>query len=204
MKTLITFLIFIYSLNCFSMVFEIDGDFSYDNEIFGANRENSIVSRSYSGGVSSYIFSTTSIDLNYSYSKDITSNNDRYNISGYTVDHMADQSRVETTVYGVGIKQMLAPRTSFIIPMISIGYARETVVSNSDTTYLNTAASTTFIYTAPTSTQTINSMFGSFILQIHMTDRLSLKGSVKTLFKAFEFNKAKDNLKYAVGFSWLF
>jgi hypothetical protein len=47
-------------------------------------------------------------------------------------------------------------------------------------------------------------MFGAFILQFKMTDRLSLKGSVKTLIPALAFNKAKDNLKYLVGFSWIF
>jgi hypothetical protein len=47
-------------------------------------------------------------------------------------------------------------------------------------------------------------MFGAFTLQLRLTERFSLKGSVKSLFPAFEFNKAKDNLKYLVGFSWVF
>jgi hypothetical protein len=37
-----------------------------------------------------------------------------------------------------------------------------------------------------------------------MTERLSLKGSIKTLLPAFNFDKAKDNLKYSVGMAWIF
>jgi hypothetical protein len=186
------------------MFFEIDGDFSYNKQIYGANKNNSIVSRAYSAGFSNYIFSTTAIDFNFTYSKDITSNNDRYNITGYTVDHTADQSRVVTSVYGVGVKQMLAPKGAFLVPIISFGYAREFVTSDSDSTYLNTATSTSFKYTASTSKAVYNSVFGTFMLQLHFTEALSFKAAVKTLFPAFEFNKAKENLKYSVGFSWIF
>jgi len=187
-----------------AMIYELDLDFGYDKQIYGTNRENSIVSRSYSAGVSAYVFSTTAIDFNYSYSKDITTNNDQYNISGYTVDHVSDQSRVTTTVYGIGLKQMLAPKGSWIMPLISFGYAREFVTSQSDATYKNTATDVLFVYNSLDSKQIQNSVFGSFILQFHLTDALSLKGSIKTLFPAFDYNKARDNIKYSFGFSWLF
>lgn len=187
-----------------AMVFEVDGDFGYDKTIYGSARENSIVTRSYSGGLSSYIFSTTALDLGYTYSNEITSNNDRYTITGYTVDHMADQTRVLTKVYQVGLKQVLASKNSFLVPMISIGYARQVIRSESDATYLNTTSGGSFYYRPATSKYSVNSVFATFMLQFHLTEQLSLKASIKSIFPAFDYNKAKDNLKYAAGFSWMF
>ena len=44
-------------------------------------------------------------------------------------------------------------------------------------------------------------IFGSFVLKIGISQRLSIKGSVYTVFPAFDFNKAKDDLKYTLGLS---
>lgn len=204
MKTLLSIFLLILSFKASAIVFEVSGDFEYDKQRYGTNRENSVVSRSYSAGISAYIFSTTAIDLSYSFTNDITSNNERYTITGYSVDHISDQQRVETSDYGIGIKQMLLPKGYVVTPVVSVGYAREFVKSSSDTTYLNTATGTNFYYNAGTTKYATNSVFGIFSLQFHLTDRLSLKGSVKTIFPAFDFNKAKDNIKYSFGFSWMF
>lgn len=185
-------------------MFELSGDFGYDKQIFGATRNNFIVSRSYSGGVSIYLFDLTAIDLNISQSIDTTTTSDVFDISGTTYQQTARQDRVETNIYGAGIKQMLAPRNSFLVPMIGAGYARETIYSDFDVTYKNTSNSSYIQYVSPKIKQEYNSVYGTFILQLKLTERLSLKGAVKTLFPAFEFNKAKDNLKYSLGFSWIF
>lgn len=204
MKTLLTLLLFSFLTPSYAIINELGFDFGYDKQIYGTNKNNSIVSRSYSIGISSYVFSTTAIDMSYSYTQDITSNNDKYTITGYTVDHLADQQRVKSKVYSIGLKQMLAPRTSIIVPMISMGYARQITDSDSDSTYLNTSNNTTFSYISPTTVTKSNSVFGAFMLQLRLSERLSLKASVKTIFPAFEFNEAKNNLKYSIGFSWLF
>jgi hypothetical protein len=184
-------------------VFEFDFDFGYDRQIYGANRQNSVVSRNYSVGLSSYIFDLTAIDLNVSNTQDITSQNDRYTV-GTNLDVVAQQNRVKTNVYGMGIKQMLAGRGSRIVPVISVGYAREFVTSSGDITTEDTSNNARKIYNLSETKQVYNSVFGSFSLQIKLTERFSLKGSVRTLFPAFEYNKAKDNIKYLVGFSWIF
>ena len=203
MKTFLLFIIFISSLNASAIVNEIGFDFGYDIQKYGSTRQNSIVSRSYSGGISSYVFSTTAIDLNFSSSTDTTTENNRYNVAtGY--DIVGQQNRVKTTVYGLGIKQALASKTSALVPLISVGYARQFVDYTTDITIENTTTKARSIASSGTTKERTDSVFASFVLQLKLTDQFSLKGSVKTIFPAFEFNKAKDDLKYLAGFSWMF
>jgi hypothetical protein len=196
------FLIFLFPMATFA-VSEFSFDFGYDRQIYGTERQNSLVSRNYSAGISTYLFDLTGIDLNYSNTKDINSQNERYTVSS-PYDIIAQQNRVTTDVFGVGIKQMLAGRGAFIIPIISIGYARQFVTSSGDITVENTTTKNLTIVNLTETKQKYNSVFGAFILQLKFTERFSLKGTVKTLFPAFEYNKARDNLKYLIGFSWVF
>ena len=183
--------------------FELNFDFGYDKQIYGAQRQNSLVSRNYSAGISSYLFNLTALDLNASSTQDTNSQFDRYNVAS-GVDVIAQQNRVQTNVFGVGLKQMLVGRGARIIPIISAGYAREFVTSSGDITVENTTTLAQSTFNLKETKQRYNSVFGSFILQIKLTESFSLKGSVKTLFPAFEFNKAKDSIKYLVGFAWVF
>jgi hypothetical protein len=120
-------------------VFEFDFDFGYDKQIYGAQRQNSVVSRNYSVGVSSYLFDLTALDLNVSSTRDTTSQNDRYTVAT-AVDVISQQNRVQTNVFGLGLKQMLAGRGARITPVISAGYAREFVTSSGDITVENTTS----------------------------------------------------------------
>jgi len=197
------FALLLIPLKSIAGVYELDFDFGYDRQNYGANRQNSVVSRNYSYGLSLYLFDLTAIDLNVSNTSDTTSQNDRYTVAT-GVDVIAQQNRVQTDVYGVSLKQMLVGRGSRLIPTISLGYAREFVTSSGDITVENTVTKAQTVFNLTESKQRYNSVFGSFALQIKLTERFSLKASVRTLFPAFEFNKAKDNLKYLAGFSWIF
>jgi hypothetical protein len=99
---------------------------------------------------------------------------------------------------------MFAPRTSRIIPGISIGYAKQFLEYQSDLTILNTTNNVRTIVSGGTTKQRVDSVFGTFSLQLRLTERLSLKASIKTLFPSFEMDKARDNVKFAAGFSWVF
>lgn len=204
MKTLLTIIIFLLiPMQAFAVIFEIDFDFGYSKQIYGTNRENSMISRSYSGGLSAYLFELTAIDFTASRSLETDTQNDRWNVAtGYDV--VSFQNEIKTDVYGVGIKQMFAGRNAFMVPILSLGYAKEFLEYSKNYTVENTTNLARIITTGGHTKQRIDSMMAAFILQFKMTDRLSLKGSVKTLIPAFNYNKAKDNLKYAVGFSWIF
>lgn len=202
MHKILFILLVILPMEAFAIM-EFSFDFGYDRQIYGAERKNSVVSRNYSAGISSYLFDLTALDLNFSNTQDITTQKDRYTVAS-GIDVVSQQNRVRTNVFGVGVKQMLAGRGARITPIISAGYARQFLNSSGDITIENTANSVQSTLNLTETKQRYNSVFGSFILQIKLTERFSLKGSVRTLFPAFEFNKARDNIKYLVGFSWIF
>ena len=202
-KFFLTLLVFLISSQSWAAGFEFDFDFGYDKQIYGSNRQDSVVSRNYSVGISTYLFDLTAIDLSVSNSKDITTQNDRYTVAT-GIDVIAQQNRVDTKVFGLGIKQMLADRRSRIVPVISVGYAREFVTSDGDITTENTTTLAHKTYNLTETKDRENSVFAGFTLQLRLTERFSLKATAKTLFPAFEFNKAKDNVKYSIGFSWIF
>lgn len=192
-----------FPLSAFAIVNEVAFDFGYDRQIYGLQRQNSNVTRTYAGALSTYIFDYTAIDLNASRSEDVTTESERYNVTT-GIDLVGQQNRVTSYVYGIGIKQMFAPRTARLIPGLSIGYARQFLDYQSDLTIEDTVTKVRATVSGGTTKQRIDSVFGTFSLQLRMTERLSLKGSVKTLIPAFKLDKARDNLKYSVGFSWIF
>lgn len=203
MKSLFLLLTLLVPVSSFAIVNEIAFDFGYDRQIYGLKRQNSTVNRTYSAGLSTYIFDYTAIDLNASRSQDITTENERYGVAT-GIDVVGQQNRVTSNVYGIGIKQMFAPRTARLIPGLSLGYAKQFINYQSDLTIENTASGARSTISAGKTKQRIDSVFGTLSLQLRMTERLSLKASVKTLFPAFELDKARDNVKYAIGFSWVF
>ncbi len=203
MKNLLTALVLLFPMTSFAIVNEVAFDFGYDRTIYGKDRQNSNINRTYSGALSTYVFDYTAIDLNASRSSDITTENERYNVTT-AIDLIGQQNRVTTTVYGLGIKQTFAPRNARLIPGISMGYARQFVSYKSDLTIENTTTLARTVVSGGETKQRIDSVFGTFSLQLRLTERLSLKGSVKTLFPAFKFDKVRDNVKYAFGFSWIF
>ena len=196
-------MIFFICNNASAIVNEIAFDFGYDRQIYGLERQNSNVTRTYSGALATYIFDYTAIDLNASTSQEITTENERYLITS-GLDLVGQQNRVNSRVFGIGIKQMFAPRTSRIVPGISIGYAKQFLEYQSDLTILNTTTDVRTTVSGGTTKQRVDSVFGTFSLQLRLTERLSLKASIKTLFPSFEMDKARDNVKFAAGFSWVF
>jgi hypothetical protein len=200
---ILSFILFLFPFASMAGTYEFDFDFGYDRQIYGSNRQNSVVSRNYSVGFSSYLFDLTAIDLNFSSTQDTTAQNDRYGVAT-GLDVVAQNNIVKTNVYGIGIKQMLLGRGSRLIPVVSVGYAREFVTSSGDITTEITSTGQRSNFMLAESRQRYNSVFGSFSLQLKLTERFSLKGSVRTLFPAFEFNKARDNIKYLAGFAWIF
>jgi hypothetical protein len=203
MKKFVLLMFAIFPISSFAIVNEIAFDFGYDRTIYGLDRQNSTVTRSYSGSLSTYIFDYTAIDLNASRTQDVTSEHETYSVAT-GVDLIGQNNRVTTTVYGIGLKQMFAPRSARLIPGLSLGYAKQFINYDSDLTIQDTSSKAESTITRATTKQRIDSVFGTFSLQLRLTERLNLKASVKTLFPAFQPDKARDNIKYAFGFSWVF
>ncbi len=182
---------------------ELSGSFSYDKTVYGAERQNKITNRTWAGGLAIFLFESTAIELNYSTSQEETIENEVIPLSGYNVSVVGTQQTVENEVFGVGLRQVLGHRKARIVPSISLGYAKQFITSWSDATYRDDVSLQEITTSSDPTKSRIDSVFGTFTLKLNLTQRLSVTGSVNTLFKAFETDKAKDNLKYRVGFSWI-
>ncbi|MCO4794104.1 MAG: hypothetical protein KC493_10345 [Bacteriovoracaceae bacterium] len=205
MKKTRVFLVLIslgFSLDAFALM-ELSGRFSYDKTVYGASRENKITNRTWAGGLAIYLFNNTALELNYSTSEENTVENEVIPLTGYNVSVVGTQTTIENEVYGVGLKQVLGNRKGRIVPSISLGYAKQFITSVSDATYRDDTTLAELTTTSDPTKTRVDSVFGTFTLKLNLTSRLSLTGSVNTLFKAFETDKARDNLKYSVGFSWI-
>lgn len=202
MKKIILLIVFLISYNLFAAS-EFSFDFGYDRQIYGNDRQNSFITRNYTIGLTHFLFDQTAIDLSYSNNTEINTQNDRFMITG-VYDVISIQSTARTYVYGLGIKQILVPRGSLLTPILSIGYAKQYVTSSSTMTIEDVTDLSRYYRTSESPKQTYNSISAAFILQLKLSETISIKGTVRTLFKAFQYNDAKDNIKYLVGFSWVF
>lgn len=183
--------------------FELGLDFSYKKTVYGSDRQNEITSRTYSGSFNWFILRYTALEFNYSYTDDISTENNEIGVTN-DVSIIGTQNRVNRKVFGFGLRQYFARRKAFVRPSLSLGYARQIIEDQTDITFRDDTNGATATSQGELTRRIENSVFGSFGLQFTLTRFLSLEGSVHTVFKAFEYNRAKDNLRYSVGLSWMF
>ncbi len=183
---------------------ELSADFSYNKQVFGDDRQNSSIERLYKGSIATYLFQYTALELNFSISEEVTTVEETIAVTGTTASITGYQNNVENTVYGIGIRQALAGKDSFIRPLISIGYAKQFIKSYTDYRFFDSTSGQAILVTTDLEKSRQESVFGTFTLQIRLSGRLAIRGSVNTVFPAFDFNKAKDSLKYLVGFTLIF
>ena len=137
MKNKILFIIFCIGLIPTSQagVTEFDFEFSYSRDVYGISRENKKTERTYSSSIAQYFFTLTGIELSFSYSDKITHEKPDLYIDDFAATLTETQHEVNSKTYGVGIRQALAPRGSFIRPLISVGYAKQFIKYKSNSTY---------------------------------------------------------------------
>lgn len=185
-------------------VTELSVDYGYKSSVYGTERQNRLETTSYTVGVANYLFGLTAIELNYTTDEEITTSNDVVPVSDYGISQVKYVSSIDTKVYGVGLRQSFAPYRSRFIPALSIGYAKQFAVSQATTTYKVDSTNEQFSYEGLKTTERYDSLFATFSLSIKFTKLFSIKGSVKTVFPAFDWNKARDDLRYTAGVVWIF
>lgn len=200
-RLLLVLLFSLFSLNSYSLI-ELNGEYGYDRQVYGASRQNDIVEKSYSGAVALYLFDFTAIELNYSESETVTEENNTISITDTTVDLIKSEQRVLVYSFGIGIRQALAPRGARLRPTLSLGYARQFIRDQTEYTFKNRSSGSTFTLREDPTKLRSDSVFATFGLELKLTKTFALRGSVKTVFPAFETDKARDNVKYLVGFTW--
>ncbi len=187
-----------WSLSAFS-VSELNLNYGFDRQVYGTNRENKITSEKYGGAWAFYFFNLTAIEFNYSNSQRVTTINTKYVLDA-NISQTKVQNQVTSSSYGVGIRQALIKK-SILTPVISIGYAKQFVKDKTNVTYDYYGSVVTI--NGASSKSRVDSVYGTFSLKFKLSKRMSLTGSVNTIFPAFEFNKARDSVHYRAGLSWI-
>lgn len=197
-------LIFIYIFSSQAHGFtEFSLEGSYAKKVFGSSRQNDQITKTYSGSIAFYLFSFTAIEFNYMQSDVETIDRTELATSEESIVFKGYKTNVQNTVRGIGIRQAFAGRKSSIRPLISLGYAKQKVRDSTQYTYELESTGQQIKLKSPTSEFEDDSVFGTFSLQFKLTSTMSLSTSVRTVFPAFEFEKAQDYLKYTVGLTWL-
>lgn len=180
---------------------EINGEYGVSTQKYGATRDNEIEATTIGGAVALYLFNMTAIELNYSQTETVTTENNVLSIDS-TYDLIGQQNNVLIYSYGIGIRQAFASRTARFRPSVSLGYARQFFRDTTQATFRNNTTGNTFIVNDDVTKTREDSLFGSFNLELRLTQTISLRASVRSIFEAFEFDRARDNIRYTFGFSW--
>ena len=183
---------------------EFSFEFGYDKQVYGSQKQNKQTSRDYSVSVAFYLFEMTALEFNVSQGEEETLENNTIAVSGTDVSIISLSTKVKSQVYGVGVRQALAKRGAFIRPLFSLGYASQELKDRTTFTFRNNTSGVVARYSEPSNTLRSDSIFLSFALQLQLTKLFSIKGSVQSVFPAFEVDRISDDLKYTIGFSWIF
>ena len=183
---------------------ELTVQIGHQKQAYGEDRQSDIVTKNYYWGTAFYFFkASTAVDVYYSHQTQID-NGRNLNIQSEGSDLIIDSTltRVKTQSYGIGIKQAFATTDSRIRPTLSIGHARQVVQSSKKIALRNQTTGNTDRYSLVPAKQRYSSIFGTFSIQLRISQGMSLQTSVQTIFKAFKIKQFDDNLKYLIGLTW--
>ena len=182
---------------------ELSVDYGFDRTKYGANRQNRIVAEHTRASIAFYLFSFTALELNYSQSETVTTEQKIISVDN-TYDITGSKNEVFAYTQGIGLRQAFARKSARLRPSLSIGYARRSVRDKTDLDVLNNTTGARFKVSSPVSKKRYDSVFGTLSLNLRLSRGMSVRGSVNTIFQAFKFNQARDNIKYMVGLAWIF
>ena len=199
-KALLSFILTFFLSSAHALI-ELNGEYGVSTQKYGATRDNEIEATTIGGAVALYLWNMTAIELNYSQTETVTTETNVLPINS-TFDLIGQVNNVLIYSYGVGIRQAFASRKARFRPSMSIGYARQFFRDTTQATFRDNSDGSTFIVNDDVVKTREDSVFGSFNLELRLTRTVSLRGSVRTIFEAFEFDRARDNIQYTFGFSW--
>ena len=194
-------------LNLPAIVFgfvETDFNFVYDKQIYGAERENFQISRTYNLNFAWYLTGKTAIELGYGVGTIKTIDNQSYEINDTGLEIYGHENTVRNLYYSVGIRQSFADRGAFIRPMLSLGYTKQKITDQTSYKIRVIGAESGTVLQEAAELMESDSVFGTLALTFRISQYFSIKTSVQTVFPAFDFNKAKDDLKFMGGVLWVF
>lgn len=199
-KLCFIFMFFLVPLVSHSLV-EFSGNVGYNRQVYGVSRENKKIGKTYGTSIAMYLFGRTAIELNYSINESITNENTEISVNS-NLDLINLNNTIETKIYGIGLRQAFAGKRARFRPSISFGYAKYIVDNDSVYSFRTKGTLQTFRVMEDKGVVKSDSSFLTLNIQYYLTARLRLNASAKTVVSKTDFDQARDNLRYTVGFSW--
>lgn len=198
----IFFLTFFAFSKAYALV-ELGGEYSYSKRVYGVDRESSMVSRSTGASLAIYLLNFMAVEFNYNKTTSDRQEFPNITTTGTNLVLTEFSNKVIAESWGSGIRFSLAPKKAVVRPDISIGYAKQAIIDSSLYTFVDSTDNSILKAPGTTTRFKSDSVFGSFAINLRLTQRLKLKFGVSTIFPAFEWEEAKNFLKYSVGFQWV-
>ena len=149
-----------------------------------------------------YLWEYTALELNYAESEEIIEDSRVRASSDGAITFNNVRSTVKTKTQGVGVRQTFAPRSSRLIPSLSVGYAR--YITSGDTFYKYTSGGIDSETTIESEEEITNSSYATATLAIRVTKLMRVTLSARTVVPGVDFNEADKNITYSGGLSWVF
>ncbi|RLA61130.1 MAG: hypothetical protein DRQ89_11810 [Epsilonproteobacteria bacterium] len=196
-------ILFLFSSSAHSFYTEIGANYSFQREVYGVDYESKLNENTLLTSVAFYFFSLTGLEIGYSWRKvdnlDKTVsllNNDRYQ-TGY-------RRTLNVQNFSVGISQYFNSTKAILRPGIGAGFTRRITEDGGYTDIYDDNTDEAYRLERDTTKTTSDLIYVLASLKFRVVEGLFLSGSVRTLFSPKKYDDAQNNLRFFVGFSWLF
>ena len=195
--------IVLFSSSAHSLYTEVGASWAFQREVYGTDYTSKLNENQVMASAAFYFFSLTGLELSYSWKKwdnldktIVPVNNDKF-VTG-------QRRTLYVQNFGIGISQYFNGTKAILRPGLGLGYVRRLTKdggyidvyddlsgssSREDRDEVNTSDDLIYLLVS---------------LKFRIIEGLFLSGSVRTLFAPKKYKEAPNNLRFFVGFSWLF
>jgi len=201
-KLLIITLLF-FSFRAHSFYTEVGASYSFQREVYGTDYQSKLNENSVMATAAFYFFSLTGLELSYSWKK--WDNLDKTIVQIDDDRALTGQRRtLYVQNFGIGISQYFNSTKAILRPGLGLGYVRRLTKDGGYFDIYDDLSGKTKRHDKDTVSTSDDLIYLLVSLKFRIIEGLYLSGSVRTLFAPKKYKEAQNNLRYFVGFSWLF
>ncbi|TDJ09069.1 MAG: hypothetical protein E2O68_00810 [Deltaproteobacteria bacterium] len=193
----------LFSFRAHSFYTEVGASYSFQREVYGSDYQSKVNQNTAIASLAFYFFSLTGLELSYSWNKldNLDKTLGRLENDSYLTGNRRILNFQE---FGIGVTQYFNSTKALLRPGLGLGFTRRLTKESGYYDVYNDLSGKTTRYDKDTVNTSSNLMYVWVSLKFRIIEGLYLSGSVRTLFAPEKYKEAQNNLKFLVGFSWLF
>jgi hypothetical protein len=201
-KTLIITIVLL-SPRAYSFYTEVGASWAFQREVYGTDYTSKLNENQIMASAAFYFFSLTGLELSYSWKKwdnldktIVPVNNDRF-VTG-------QRRTLYVQNFGIGISQYFNSTKAILRPGLGVGYVRRLTEDGGYVDVYDDLSGTSSREDREKVNTSSDLLYLLISLKFRIIEGLYLSGSVRTLFAPKQYKEAPNNLRFFIGFSWLF